>query len=392
MTSCRIEVAGLLRWLFLAASLFLAGCGESGVGSGGSGYPSGVQEGTVNGFGSVIVDSTVYDDEPAQVSIDLDGEASGELTREDLRLGMQVSLAFEQDGVAQSIQINPQVVGEIESFGASELTVSGQPVTVLARGARATVFAGFSQLSDLGIGERITVFGLFDEFGRLYATRIERNPQGPATLVKVSGVIKLIGVLRRSFRIGQQTFTVDNDTRGDTSPASLRVGDQVAVWANQVGANRFLVRRLDLTEKRAPVGSVRRLIGYVRQAPVEGRAEIGRAVVDVSGASFVNGALSDLVVGRLVVVSGLVQDRELVAEQLRFLDLASDGEIRITGQVARFVSNASFEVRNTEIDASDPSVEYLDGDQAALADGVLVTVRGSIIDGRLRASSIRFGR
>ncbi len=114
--------------------------------------------------------------------------------------------------------------------------------------------------------------------------------------------------------------------------------------------------------------------------------------MDVSGASFVNGALSDLVVGRLVVVSGLVQDRELVAEQLRFLDLASDGEIRITGQVARFVSNASFEVRNTEIDASDPSVEYLDGDQAALADGALVTVRGSIIDGRLRASSIRFGR
>ena len=61
-----------LRWLAsaLAASLLIA-CGggidlAGGVGSGGSG----LAEGTITGFGSVIVDGTRYDDSAAQVLVE----------------------------------------------------------------------------------------------------------------------------------------------------------------------------------------------------------------------------------------------------------------------------------------------------------------------------------
>ncbi len=379
----------LVRLLVASFALVLVSCGDSGVGSGGSGFPSGVQTGTVNGFGSVIVDSTTYDDGPAQVTIDLDGESTGELNRDDVRLGMQVRLTFEQDGVASTIEITPQLVGEIESVDTASLVVSGQNVSVQARGARATVFVGFTRLSDLGVGERITVYGLVDETGRIFATRIERSARGPASLLRISGPVRLVGLLGRAVRIGGLTFTVDADSQLDTPVLQLRVGDQVSVWADKVSASVYRIRRLELNERRGTIGSIRRLIGYVRQAPVNGQAVIGRVTVDVSEAQYLNGAASDLIVGRLAVVSGRVQERTLQAERIRFVDVSSDGDVQVSGVISQFVSPAQFEVRHTAIDASDPGVQFEGGDASMLADGVLVRIQGSIVDGRLRANRVQ---
>jgi hypothetical protein len=47
-------------------AVWLGGCG-GGVGSGGTGSPMGYAEGSVTGFGSVIVDGTAFDDSRATV-------------------------------------------------------------------------------------------------------------------------------------------------------------------------------------------------------------------------------------------------------------------------------------------------------------------------------------
>ena len=57
-----LYIKSALAALSLAA--WLAGCG-GGVGSGGTGSPVGYSEGSVTGFGSVIVDGTAFDDSRA---------------------------------------------------------------------------------------------------------------------------------------------------------------------------------------------------------------------------------------------------------------------------------------------------------------------------------------
>ena len=387
-SSQRLALVG--RWFAYLLLVSLVGCGGSGVGSGGSGVPAGVQTGTVNGFGSVIVESTVYEDENASVTVDLDGETAPALTPDDVRLGMQIRLTFEQETVAQSVEINPQLIGSIESVGATEIVVAGQTVSIVASGARPTLFAGFDQLSDLNPGDRVAIFGLFGEFGRLFATRIQSGAPGPATLVKVTGTINFIGLLRRSIRIGNQAFTVDNDTRSDVAPRDLRVGDLVSVWSDITGLRSLRARRLELEEPRPALGSIRRTIGFVRQAPVNGVAVIGRNRIDVSNATFPNGSQTDLTPGRLVLVSGQVEERRLSAGLVTFLDLAREGDVSIAGTVSAVVTGTSLQVRNTRVDLRLPDLRFTNGSAADLTDGARVQVRGIIVNGRFVAREIEF--
>ncbi|MFK7965329.1 MAG: DUF5666 domain-containing protein [Burkholderiaceae bacterium] len=370
----------------------LVGCGGSGVGSGGSGVPAGVQTGTVNGFGSVIVDSTVYEDENASVSVDLDGESAPALTPDDVRLGMQIRLTFEQEAVAQSVEINPQLIGPVDSVTATEIVVAGQTVSIVASGARPTLFAGFDTLSELNQGDRVAVFGLFGEAGRLFATRIQSGAPGPATLIKVTGTINFIGLLRQGIRIGDQVFELDNGTRSDVAPRELRVGDLVSVWADTTGSRSLRARRLELEEPRPTIGSVRRTIGFVRQAPVNGVAVIGRNRIDVSNASFPIGSISDLTPGRLVLVSGQVEDRTLSASLVTFLDLNREGDVSVAGTVSALMAGTSLQVRNTRVDLRLPDLRFTNGVPADLIDGARVQVRGSIVNGRFVAREIEFAR
>jgi len=384
------SVAG--RWIVLLLVALLLSCGDSGVGSGGSGFPTGVQTGTVNGFGSVIVDSTAYNDDQAVVSIDLDGEPAAALTADDVRLGMQIRLAFEQESVARSIEIDPQIIGRVNAVGANQIVVAGHTVTIVARGARATVFAGFDRLAALNPGDRVMVFGLFGEFGRLYATRIELGAPGPQDLVKISGTIEVIGLLRRSLRIDNQVISIGTDTRSDVALADLRIGDLVSVWANTAGGAALQARRLSLQDARADIGTIRRLIGFVRQAPVDGIAAIGRNRIDVSNASFPNGSVADLLPGRLVLIGANVLEDRLEARTVTLLDLDGDGEVSVRGTVSDLAGGASFLIRNTFVDIASADPEFIGGDAADLVNDVRVLVRGIIINGKVQARQIEFQR
>ena len=96
----------------LLLSSFLLACGGgislSGVGSGGSG----IAEGSVSGFGSVIVNGVEYDDSNAVSTIE---SADRSTTVSAAKLGQRVRVSQSKDGVADTIEILPQLRGPVTS-------------------------------------------------------------------------------------------------------------------------------------------------------------------------------------------------------------------------------------------------------------------------------------
>lgn len=121
----------------LACALLLA-CG--GVGSGGTGLPSGsalnvrpgltsIAEGTITGFGSVIVDGVRYDDSAVTTTYVTDYDDGQQPVA--LHLGQRVRLELDAGGKAVAIEVLPQLQGPVTSPPDSGwLQVAGQWVRV----------------------------------------------------------------------------------------------------------------------------------------------------------------------------------------------------------------------------------------------------------------------
>ncbi|MES2187349.1 MAG: hypothetical protein V4505_22555 [Pseudomonadota bacterium] len=176
--------------LLAALALFLSGCGGgssdyAGVGSGGSG----IAEGTVSGFGSVIVDGIEYSDTDIDVA-----------TRASLRLGQRVRLVFDANDAAQSIAVLPQLRGPVNAAPDADgwLQVTGQWVRVVQSAADAsrsgvTVLGGYTDTGAIVAGQDAAAYGswAFDASKAAYvlvATRIERQATA-ADPVLTGGVV-----------------------------------------------------------------------------------------------------------------------------------------------------------------------------------------------------------
>ncbi|WP_310626771.1 hypothetical protein [Limnohabitans sp.] len=232
----------LYTWLICAViallTLLVAACGSGGsqiaggVGSGGTG----VAEGAVSGFGSVIVAGVEYDDTNASAVIEnVDGAT--EVT--EVKLGQRVRIRHSKAGVADTIQVLPQLRGTATSTQSSTLggqvvfQILGQTVRIIAAGDMqntATVLAG---LSTVAAGDALEVHGswVLDStrgYSVLIATRIEKLTTAP-DLVLISGVVRS--------RNNDVLITLD-DAAGHTLqyanlPASLGPQSAITAWVTR---------------------------------------------------------------------------------------------------------------------------------------------------------------
>ncbi len=150
-------------------------CGGGGGGGSFAGIDRlGVTTGTINGFGSVIVNGVEYDTDDATFDID-DSGGSQSL----LRVGQQVTIQWDSldDGVtrrAQSVSYDDTLEGPIASIDLANqtLVVLGQVVIVDA----ATSFDDEivpRDLTGLVVDDVVEVSGLIDGNGAIRATRID---------------------------------------------------------------------------------------------------------------------------------------------------------------------------------------------------------------------------
>lgn len=251
----------------------LTGCGgtpfASGVGSGGSG----LAEGAVTGFGSVIVDGVAYDDSAATV------ERWGESGVAEAKLGQRVRVMLDK-GQATRIVVLPQLIGAADSApdAQGDFGVLGQRVRIVSSTQAdlpATVLDGLTQVR---AGDVLEVHGSWsrDSAGRnlLIASRIEKRQAMPELWLLTA----LVGT-----RSGN-TLTLDDASHTPVTVASLpdsvQSGALVSLWLEPAVVQTpatlltpWVATRAELASAQADPGATLDLRGVVR-ASQAGRIQV----------------------------------------------------------------------------------------------------------------------
>lgn len=320
--------ARLQACLAALALTVLAGCG-GGAGSVAGIDRLGVTSGTVNGFGSVIVNGVRYQvTGTTQVRID-DNPGS----QDDLEVGQQVTVRWRSsdDGATRtadqidysSVVKGPIAAGSIDT-AAGTFTVLGQTVRVTAT----TSFgAGISpaDLTGLVAGQTVEVSGLLDAGGFIRATRIELRAGG--------GQLEVRGV---AATVTAQTFTIGSLVvfyQGANLPdGPIQNGDLVEAKGTVIdGLGRLVATSVEREDDFATIG------GSADDIDLEGFITTFTSVTDfvVAGVrvttnaqtQYDDGTVADLRLNARVEVEGRFNSAGvLVAEEIEFKSFDDDDD------------------------------------------------------------------
>jgi hypothetical protein len=329
-------------WLALAASS-LAGCGGGGGGSGVAGLPgtggTGIYaQGSISGFGSVIVNSVKYDDTLAQVQID-----GATASAADLRLGMVAEVQGQRSadpalGTASSIVVWSIAQGRITQVQSGQFTLMGMTIQTDS----GTVFDGLASASALAVGQRVSVWGL--EYGidgvRWTATRVAITPD--TTVSVVSGLVKVVGTQR----------SVNGNTLSGNGVSALSVGQ----WIRAQGAlSGSTLQTSSLQLPGVSTGAVPtgdgEIEGVVTLVLSKTRFFLGTVEIDASSTA-VSSALPLVATGSRLEVNGTWQGRVLKATAMSAEDDTSIQSVEIEATIQTYVSLANFTVRGQVCNAS----------------------------------------
>ena len=277
----RLVIVWLTVWFLFACG---GGISVSGVGSGGSG----IAEGSVTGFGSVIVNGVEYDDSSA---VSQSEDATGTQILSAAKLGQQVRISQSKDGVAETIDILPQLRGPVTRLdaGSAYLQVMGQWVRVVSvsnTAGTATVLDGYDAIGSIAQGDALEVHGVWSQDASkglpvLVASRIEKVSGSYALLI--SGQVTSVTGLGLLTLNGSATVL-------ETDPSlAFTVGTQVTAWLSQ-WANPPQTLRVTRIKDAAPVPAGAQLL----------RLEVMAAASDLS-----NGQLRAQ--GRLITIPANLQ-------------------------------------------------------------------------------------
>ncbi len=355
------------QWL-LATTVALTGCGGGSgnvtgllPGTGGTGI--GVQ-GTISGFGSVIVNNTKFDDSAASVYLD-----GIKLASADLRVGMVASIEGTVDsagtsGSASRIDVWSIAKGLLKfaDISGSEFSMVGMTFTTDV----ATSFEGMTNLAAIASDTPIAVWGVqtSDNARAWKATRVKVLTAIPATIVSTGlfaspaqtlNDMQLSGRALSGFA-DMQLLRVEGDFNSATK--TLAVSKAIAMAAAQGIASSGLVE----------------IEGAVTAYTSATRFSVGAISVDASKALVV-GASQTVSANSSVEVIGSMQNGVLIASKVEIKGGDAAVQIDITGVVESFAGVDAFEVRGQRCDASKASV--LSGMLSNLRKGTKVRVIGT---------------
>ncbi len=397
------NIASAVVVALLAAAL--TSCG-GGVGSGGTGQEvvtsTGPTVGTVNGFGSVIVDGLSYDNRSAPV---LSEAAPNRDSAAEVKIGHRVSVdvAASAPTVATQVRVDATVVGTISDISttaaAPQIMVLGQTINLNAVGAAGPITqfgGGYLQAADLRVGDAVEVHAVqlrLLSSNPLQATRIDQLASLPAYL-RVSGVVTAtsttsvsLGVLNLDTSKAVVLPAGNAVTLGQTisvwavpHPLALPAPGTVVLQATQIrirglsaaGADNTVsgaVSRLEAAAKTFNLGSL--LVNYANAAVTPSGATVATSrYVQVRGTSAADGTLN--------------------ATTINVRDAGSDAEAELKGNISAWVAATKrFTLRGVSVDASAATLKSCPA--TGLASGLFVELKGAVSPTGVKASSIQCG-
>ena len=196
MSASMTHTSCMMQCCILLLSILIASCGgggkstlTGGVGSGGTG----VAEGVVSGFGSVIIAELEYDDTDASVVLE---NASGQTEVTEVKLGQRVRIKHRKQGIADTIQVLPQLIGTASTGqnAQGEFTLLGQTVQNVTESDTQNTATVLNGLNSVSAGDELEVHGnwVLDRtrnYSVLIATRIEKLSSS-VDPVLLSGVVR----------------------------------------------------------------------------------------------------------------------------------------------------------------------------------------------------------
>lgn len=285
--------------------------------------------------------------------------------------------------------------GEVEGFitgfaGLGSFKVNGQMTD-----ARNAVIEG-GTANTLANGVLVDVEGRLAG-GVLIATKIEIEA---ATVVRLDGTVQAVDPTAGMVTIGGQTVAVTTDTQYiDSSTAAVRnfsllgvhVGDHLSILASRTTNSLIAtsIERLDLTAP-PPNQPPTTIVGAISNFVSIANFTVAGQRVNAGAAAFVGGIAANLVNGVSLQVDGTLVSGTLNASTITFLPNPGPSSVTITGSISAFVSVSNFTVAGQVVDAS--SASFSNGNATNLANGVNVTVKGTIQSGTLLAQSVSFAQ
>lgn len=373
----------MLVWL-------LAGCGGGSSSSSVTTASHMTVNGTVSGFGSVIIDGVEYDDSNATVSIGSNPAAPSAATLADLKLGMRVQ-AQVTDGKLSDVVVQATLVGAVSAVdvAGSSFMVNSQRVKVGASGATPTVFDGLGGLSDLVVADLVEVHGTLDSDKSIVATRVERKPKTlSAAGVRAEGVLSSLDVGGKTFKINDLTVSYASASVLPSGTALANGQFVRAFAASAPSGGVFDASVVSVVSLLGPDGSAAGIGGRITSFNSVSDFVVSDVKVDASAATIDNGSAADLALGVAVGAEGTVNNGTLKASKLRIFKVPSDAHASLAGLVTDFVSASSFKVRGTVVDASGAS--FSGGTVADLGNGANVIVQGAASGDVFKASQVTF--
>jgi hypothetical protein len=300
----------------------------------------GVTTGTINGFGSVIVNGIEYETDGADFDID---DSPG--SQAELRVGQQVTIEWDSldDGVtrrAQTVRYDDTVEGPVQSIDTVTqiMVVLGQVVIVDA----ATSFDDEIFPRDLGgleVGDLVEISGLLDANGNVRATRIDlsENPDD----FEVKGVVTGLDTFAETFVVNGVTV----DYSGLFGTPALSDGDFVEVEGDSFDGTTLLATKVEIEDGglAGDDGDDGEVEGYITAfSSATNFAVAGVPVTTNAQTQYEDGVVGDLALNVKVEVEGeLNASGVLVARKVEFKsrdddDDGDDDSIdgRVTGDVA----------------------------------------------------------
>jgi hypothetical protein len=371
-----------------ALTATLVACGGGGGSAGTDTSGGAVYQGTISGFGSVIVNGVRFDDGAASVQIDDDSA-----DRSALKLGMrgEVSGSVSDDGTqgsASSIVVETAVRGPISAVNAAAGSFVIRGITVSTD--TTTVFEGAGSLAALQVGQWVEVHGSVDFAARtVQATRVE--VKAPEDIGRIVLFGKATAVTATQFTLGDLTIDTSAARMIGFNGAAVSEGAVVRVRASQPPVGNVLQASVVKAVKapRLLDGTPAAVEGRIQQFKSVSDFLVSGTAVDATNATFQNGVAADLAEGKRVVVQGTLANGKLIAKKLRFFRPDQDGEIRLIGMVSDFVSVSSFKVRGVAVDAS--AARFDGGTATELMNGRLVEIKGAAAGSVVQATEVKFG-